>query len=141
MKAASLLFLRVSTGLLLVVWGALRLMTPSAGPGLATKYYGGIAQAEWMQLGWGAILVAVGALTCLGLFRRVAYPAQALILVGGALAIWRYLLDPLGLYLLSPDDSKILFFPSICLAAATLALLAFREFDTLSLDRARARKR
>lgn len=43
--------------------------------------------------------------------------------------------------MLSPDDSKILFFPSICLAAATLALLAFREFDTLSLDRARARKR
>ena len=43
------------------------------------------------------------------------------------LMIWRYLLDPIGLYLMSREDSQILFFPSITIAAATLVLLAFRR--------------
>ena len=56
-------------------------------------------------------------------------------LVGGALAIWKYLLDPLGLYLLTEETRNILFFPSTTVAIATLILIVFREYDTLSLDR------
>ncbi len=134
MKAYSLLFLRISTGLLLLMWGVMRLASSATGPGLAKKYYGGLASAEWMQTGWGIVLCVVGVLTVLGLFRRIAYPAQALILVGGAVAIWKYLLDPLGLWLLDETSRQVLFFPSLCLAASTLVLLAFREFDTIALD-------
>jgi uncharacterized membrane protein YphA (DoxX/SURF4 family) len=87
-----------------------------------------------LQIAYGIAEIAIGTLVVLGLFRRMAYPLQALILVPGALMLWRYLLDPLGAWLLSREDSQILFFPSIALAAATLVLIAFRDFDRLSLD-------
>lgn len=139
MKAASLLLLRTGTGLLCMLWGVIRLGEPSVGPMLANKYYGGLASAQALQSAWGATLVLVGALCVLGLFRKLAYPAQALILVGGALAIWKYLVDPLGLWLLSREESQILFFPSVTLAAATLVLIAFRKEDRFSLDALRKR--
>ena len=133
-KSATLLLLRTGTGLLLVLWGALRLMTPAAGPGLATKYYGGFLDLQGLQIGFGITEVIIGLLVVLGLFRRVSYALQAVILVPGALVLWRYLLDPLGLYLLDRESSQILFFPSITIAAATLVLLVFREEDRWSLD-------
>lgn len=130
----SLLALRVGTGLLLVLWGALRLISPETGPGLADKYYSGLLGMQGVQIAFGISEILIGAMVVLGLFRRLAYPLQALILIPGALMIWRYLLDPLGMWLMSSDDSQILFFPSIAVAAATLVLIAFREFDRFSLD-------
>ena len=88
---------------------------------------------------WGIFQIAVGTLVILGLFRRIVYPLQAAILCIGALAIWKYLLDPFGMYLLSREDSQLLFFPSLCLAAATLVILAFRDDDRLALDNRLAR--
>lgn len=135
LKPVSLLLLRIGSGLLLVLWGALRLMSPTAGPGLAERYYRGFMGEATIQIAYGAAEVLIGLLVVLGLFRRVAYPLQALVLVPGALVLWRYLLDPMGVYLLSREDSQILFFPSITVAAATLVLLAFRDEDRLALDR------
>lgn len=133
-KAASLLLLRIGTGLLLVLWGVLRVLSPAAGPGLAAKYYGGFLDLQILQIGFGAAEVIIGLLVVVGLFRRVSYLLQALILVPGAIVLWRYLLDPMGLYLLEKESSQILFFPSITIAAATLVLLAFRDEDRWSLD-------
>ena len=141
LKPWSLLLLRIGTGLLLVLWGGLRVTTPAAGPGLANKYYSGMLDVQAIQIAFGAAEVALGLLVVLGLFRRIAYPLQALILVPGALMLWRYLLDPLGMYLLDQESSQILFFPSITVAAATLVLLAFRDEDRLSLDHRLARTR
>jgi len=134
LKAASLLMLRIGTGLLLVLWGGLRVMTPAAGPDLATKYYGGFLDLQSLQVGFGVAELIIGLLVVLGLFRRISYALQALILVPGALVLWRYLLDPMGMYLLDKESSQILFFPSITIAAATLVLLAFRDEDRWSLD-------
>ena len=134
LRPASLLLLRIGTGLLLVLWGALRLLSPETGPGLADKYYAGFLSTQSFQLAFGVAEVALGLLVVLGLVRRVVYPLQALILVPGALIIWRYLLDPLGMWLMSRDDSQILFFPSIAVAAATLVLIAFRDEDRWALD-------
>ncbi len=133
-KAASLLLLRIGTGLLLVLWGGLRVMSPAAGPGLATKYYGGFLDLQGLQITFGVAEVIIGLLVVVGLFRRISYLLQALILVPGALVLWRYLLDPMGLYLLDKESSQILFFPSITIAAASLVLLAFRDEDRWSLD-------
>ena len=133
-KAASLLLLRIGTGMLLILWGALQVISPAAGPGLATKYYGGFLDLQSLQIGFGAAEVIIGLLVVVGLFRRISYALQALILIPGALILWRYLLDPLGLYLLDKESSQILFFPSITIAAATLVLLAFRDEDRWSLD-------
>ena len=133
-KAAALLLLRIGTGLLLILWGALRVMSPTAGPGLASKYYGGFLDLQSLQVGFGIAEVIIGLLVVVGLFRRISYPLQALILVPGALILWRYLLDPMGMYLLDKEQSQILFFPSITIAAATLVLIAFRDEDRWSLD-------
>ena len=46
----SLLALRVGTGLLLVLWGALRVISPQAGPGLADRYYSGLLGMQGMQI-------------------------------------------------------------------------------------------
>lgn len=134
LRPASLLLLRLGTGFLLILWGSLRLVSPAAGPGLADKYYSGLLNMPAVQLGYGAAEVLIGTLVALGLFRRVAYPLQALILIPGALVLWRYLLDPMGLWLMSREDSQILFFPSIAVAAATLVLIAFRDEDRYALD-------
>ena len=133
-KPASLLLLRTGTGLLLILWGMLRVISPAAGPGLASKYYGGFLDLQSLQIGFGVAEVIIGLLVVFGLFRRVSYVLQALILIPGAIMLWRYLLDPLGLYLLDRESSQILFFPSITIAAATLVLLAFRDEDCWSLD-------
>lgn len=133
-RALSLLFLRLSTGMLCVIWGLIRIGEPKAGMGVNSKYYGGILASETAQYVWGAFLLIVGALTILGLFRKYAYPLQAAILCVGALAIWKYLLDPLGLYLLDRESSQVLFFPSLGMAAATLVLIAFRSDDAYALD-------
>lgn len=133
-KALSLLFLRISTGLLCVIWGFIRIAEPKAGIGVNSKYYNGILASETAQYVWGAFLMIVGLLTILGLLRRYAYPLQAGILCVGALAIWKYLLDPLGMYLLTRETSQVLFFPSLGMAAATLVLIAFRRDDAYALD-------
>lgn len=141
MKATSLLLLRIGTGLLLLIWGVVRLAKPDIGAHVSEKYYGGLGASGTVQLLWGATLVLVGVLTVLGLLRRYAYPAQAIVLVTGALSIWKYLLDPLGLWLLDRESSQILFFPSLTVAAATLVLIAFRDEDRLSLDAVLARRK
>ncbi len=141
MKAFSIAFLRVAVGLLLVVWGIIRLGAPEMGAMVADKYYGGLAAAQSLQTAWGIALIVIGLLCVIGLFRKYAFIAQALVLVGGALAIWKYLLDPLGMWLLARDDAQVLFFPSLALAAATLVLIAFRDEDSFSLDAMIARKK
>jgi putative oxidoreductase len=134
MRAYSLLFLRFSTGMLIILWGLVKAVMPAVGVGVANKYYGGVGSMSMLQMPWGVFQVIVGLLVILGLFRRYVYPLQAAILCLGAVAIWKYLLDPFGMYLLSREDSQLLFFPSLCLAAATLVLIAFRDEDTITLD-------
>lgn len=135
MKSATLTGLRISTGLLLIVWGLIRVGAPSMGAHVSEKYYAGLGAANGVQVAWGIALLVLGGLVVLGLFRRYALPAQAVVLVTGALAIWKYLLDPLGLYLLTRETSQVLFFPSLGIAFAALVLVAFREDDLFTLDR------
>ena len=134
----SLLIMRVGTGMLLVLWGSVRLFGDGMGTKLAEKYYGGEFRRvlfRSIQLAFASAEVVIGALVVLGLFRRVSLVGAAIILVGGALPIWRHFLDPFGRYLFaSPEDANLLFFPSITVAGAALALIAFREHDTLALD-------
>ncbi len=134
MKQFALAGLRVATALLLVVWGLIRVMAPDKGAGVSAKYYSGIGADETIQVVWGAALLIIGVFVIIGLFRRFALIAQAVVLVFGALTIWRYLLDPLGLYLLTSETSNVLFFPSLALAFASLLLVAMREEDRWSLD-------
>lgn len=134
MKAATLLFLRISTGLMAIIWGFIKIGSAETGVNIANKYYGSFWSLEALQMPWGIFQVIIGLLVILGLFRKIVYPIQALIFCLGAAAIWKYLLDPLGLYLLNDETRNTLFFPSLIVAAATLVIIAFKEFDTLSID-------
>lgn len=135
MKPILLLALRASTGLLLIIWGSIRAYSPEMGVKLANKYYSSALDVEFIQGAYGWAQIILGILVIAGVFRRFVYPLQAIVLVGGAVAIWKYLLDPLGLYLLNEETRNVLFFPSTTVAIATLIMLAFRDDDTLSLDR------
>lgn len=139
-RAALLLALRATTGALLVIWGAIKIMEPDRAARVSDVFYGGLLSGQALQapLGWAE--VALGALVMLGLLRRIAYPLQALVLCAGALALWKYILDPLGAWLLTPETRQYLFFPSSTLAVASLILIFFMEFDRLALDHALRRR-
>lgn len=137
----SLLVMRIGTGMLLVLWGLVRLAGENMGPKLAAKYYGGLGADATFQLAYGALEVVLGVLVVLGIGRRFTLAGAALILVGGVVPIWRHLLDPFGLWLFaSPEEANLLFFPSLTVAGAVLALIALREHDTLALDRVFGKK-
>ncbi len=134
LKPISLLLLRIGTGLLLSIWGLIKIAAPEASIGVSETYYGGALSLAALQLPLGVLQVLLGLSVVLGLFRKITYPVQSIVLGLGLLAIWKYILDPLGLYLLSEETREVLFFPSLTVFAATLVLLAFREDDRLSLD-------
>jgi uncharacterized membrane protein YphA (DoxX/SURF4 family) len=135
----ALLIMRIGTGMLLVLWGGVRLLKDGMGSNLANKYYSGIGADSTLQLAFAGFEVALGALVVLGLFRKVTLPLSAVILVGGAIPIWRHFLDPFGMYL--HTDANLLFFPSLTVAGAALALIALRDQDRLALDRLIGKKR
>lgn len=137
----ALLIMRIGTGMLLVLWGGVRLLSDGMGTNLANKYYGGVGADGTLQLVYAGIEVTLGVLVVLGILRRFTLVGSAIILVGGVIPIWRHFLDPYGQYLFaSPDEANLLFFPSLTVAGAALALIALRDMDTLALDRVIGKK-
>jgi len=132
MQSLSLLLLRFSTGMYLILWGVLKFASKEAAVSISDKYYGGIASVDLVNAALGCFEIIVGLLVILGLFRAFAYKAQAAIYLFGVLAIAPYIIDPFGLYIASAP--KLTFFPSTTLFFASLIMLAFKEFDTRSLD-------
>jgi len=135
MKALSLLLLRISTGLLLILWGFIKVGSPERAISVSDRYYFGFISAEGMQTGLGAAEIVLGLLVILGLLRKFTYPLQAIVLFLGVALIWQHILDPLGLWLVDEENRRTLFFPSLCVFFATLVPLAFKDYDSLSLDR------
>lgn len=139
-KSLALLALRLTTGLLLVMWGAIKLGSPEAAIRVSKTYYHDVLSAEALQTPLGAAQVALGVLVILGLGRRFAYPIQAIVLGLGTAAIWKYLADPLGLWLLDEQSRNPLFFPSSTVFVATIILLLFKADDRLAVDNLFPRK-
>jgi len=132
-KAGVLFLMRLTTGLLLVIWGAIKLNAPETAISVSNTYYKGALSAEAMQMPLGAAQILLGVLVVLGVFRNIIYPIQAIVLGLGVAAIWQHILDPLGLYLVEESARRTLFFPSSTVFAASLAMVAFREYDSFSL--------
>jgi putative oxidoreductase len=136
-KAISLLLLRASTGIYLLVFGVDKFTDMEHALAISTNYYGGMLDSETINLAIGFFELAVGALVVLGLMRSYSYIAQLAIYAIGIVPIIGYILDPLAMYLV--EDSRITFYPSTTLVVASLILIIFKEFDTLSLDRKRGK--
>lgn len=135
MQALTLLLLRLSTGIYLILWGLMKFIAQEQATAVSEKYYNGLLNADILNYGIGALEVLVGLLVSLGLFRRPIYLLQAAIYLVGLLAITPYILDPFGLYWASA--SKLTFFPSTTLFFASMVMVVFMSADTLCLDKKR----
>jgi len=132
MKAISLLLLRLSTGIYLMLWGFMKLGAKERAVGVSDRYYDGLLSGDFVNYAVGAGEMIIGLLVVLGLFRSIAYMGQLAFYFVGAAAIIKSLLDPYGLYL--ADAARLTFFPSWTLLFASLVLIAFKSDDTKSLD-------
>ena len=139
MKAISLLMIRVATGLLLVMWGLIKAMAPAAAIHVSDTFYHGLLSMHALQMPLGFAEIALGLLVVVGVGRAVVLPVQAVVLGVGLAAIWKYVLDPFGMYLVPAAAKEPLFFPSIAVFASSLVQIAFREYDRIALDRLFAR--
>lgn len=132
MKALTLLLLRLSTGIYLILWGLIKLQAKDMAVGVSDKYYGGVLSSDLLNYGVGVVEVVVGLLVVLGLMRSIAYAGQVVFYFIGAAAIIANLIDPFGLFLAA--GPKLTFFPSWTLLFASLIIIAFKEYDTYSID-------
>lgn len=136
-KAISLFLLRLSTGIYLVLWGIDKLINASHAVALSDRFYGGaISIASIMPL-LGALQLLVGLFVMFGAFRSISYWAQLAWYAIGIVPIMAYIIDPLGLYLV--DQGHLTWFPSTTLLFASLVIIAFKEFDTISVDHKRGK--
>ncbi|MFY0992259.1 DoxX family membrane protein [Halomonas sp. C05BenzN] len=135
-KTLSLLLLRVSLGGLLLVWGVNKIVNTDHSQAIADNFYFGFLSTEVLLPLAGVGQMLVGLLVVIGLARRWTYPLQLLLNGASLVAVSASVIDPWGWYL---EGTNALFYPSLIIFAASLAVMAFREEDRLSLDAARQR--
>jgi putative oxidoreductase len=130
-QALALLALRVALGLLMLVWGADKLVNPAHGAGVAEHFYFGLFGTRALMPVLGVLQLALGACVVLGAARRAVYPALLAVTGLTLVGVWRSVVDPWGWYL---DGTNALFFPSLIVFAGALVVSAFRAADALSVD-------
>lgn len=135
MKAISLLLLRFSTGIYLILW-AFRNKFNGGATGMSDRFYGGVISSDTLWMILGGLEALVGLLVILGLFRSISYVGQLAWYLIGILPIMVYIIDPYGAYL--ADQSRLTWFPSTTLLFASWVMIVFKEYDTISLDHKRA---
>lgn len=132
MQEKSLLLLRISLGLLLVIWGIDKLVDVEHGLQVSEHFYfGAFSQALLLQA-FGVLEIAAGLLIVLGVARRWVYPILLAITGITMLGVWKSVVDPWGWWL---EGANVLFYPSLIIFAASLVLWAFRNEDRLTLTR------
>lgn len=130
MKPGSLLFLRVSLGLLMVIWGADKLVDVQHGLAVSEHFYRGAFGSAALLKAFGVVQLALGALVVLGVGRRYAYPLLLAVTGVTLLGVWKSVVDPWGWYL---EGANVLFYPSLIIFAGSLVLWAFRDEDRFVL--------
>lgn len=118
---ASRAFLRVSIGYLLIIWGVDKLVDPGHGLKVSDVFYFGLFSQRWLMTVFGVVEIALGLLVVAGIWKRIAYPALAVITGGTLLGVWRSVLDPWGWYL---AGANALFYPSLIIFAGVLLLMS-----------------
>lgn len=131
MKERTLLLLRVSLGLLLVIWGLDKFVDVKHGLAVSDHFYSGAFSRPLLLQVFGVVEIVSGIMIVLGATRRVVYPI--LIAINGVtlLGVWKSVVDPWGWWL---DGSNVLFYPSLIIFAASLVLWAFRDEDSLAIS-------
>lgn len=131
MRTFSLFLLRVSLGILLVLWGVDKLVNVEHGIAISEKFYLGLFSGQTVMLGFGVVQTLLGLLVIVGLWRRFTFPVQTLINGATMLGVWKSIIDPWGWVL---SGTNVLFYPSLIVFAACLVLWAFCSEDHCSID-------
>ncbi|MEW5249455.1 DoxX family membrane protein [Microbulbifer sp. 2201CG32-9] len=132
MRAYSLLLLRISLGLLLVIWGVDKIINVDHAILVSDHFYLGLIKAPLMWNIFGILQTLLGLAVVLGLWRKFTYPVQAVINGATMLGVWKSIIDPMGLML---EGTNVLFYPSLIVFASCLVLWAFRSEDQMVLDK------
>ena len=128
----ALLFLRLSLGALMLVWGMDKFANPDHGVKVAEHFYFGVLSSHSAMPLLGGAQIVLAVLVMAGVLRRYAYPVLAVVTGATLLGVWRSVLDPWGWVL---EGSNVLFFPSLIIFAAVLVLMTLRDADRLALQR------
>lgn len=131
--------LRIGLGLFLALWGVDKLAATESSLGIFSEFYGvSVGPAIVVAAGVGEIVL--GGLLIVGFLRvPAAWIALAVNLIS-TFASWKQILDPWGLFGLTPGGTH-LFLASIVILAANVALVLNARDDVLTLDRALGRGR
>ena len=131
-RAYAFLILRLSLGLLMLVWGIDKLVNPEHGVQVAETFYFGVLSSSAVMPVLGVLQIVLGLAVMAGVGRRYAYPILAAVTGVTLLGVWRSIVDPWGWFL---EGANALFFPSLIIFAAVLVLIAVRDEDRLVLGR------
>ena len=132
MRTKSLLLLRISLGLLMLIWGVDKLVNVQHGLKVSQHFYFGAFNSAVLLKAFGVAQMLLGVLIVLGLARRVAYPLLLAVTGVTLLGVWKSVIDPWGWYL---KGGNALFYPSLIIFAAGLVLWAFQDEDRLVVGR------
>lgn len=138
MKGTTLLFLRVSVALLVLIWGIDKVVNVQHAINVSNAFYFGLLSFPGLVPILGVLQCVVAILALVGLYRSIVDPLIALINFGSLFGVRASIIDPWGWF---TEGTNALFFPSLTVFAACLVLLAFRREETLVLDRKRAATR
>lgn len=129
-KALTLFGLRLSLALLMIVWGADKLVNPGHGARVAERFYAGLLSGQGLMPILGTLQIGLGLGVAAGVLRRILYPILAAVTGVTLLGVWRSIVDPWGWFL---EGSNALFFPSLTIFLAALVLMAHRDQDTMRM--------
>jgi putative oxidoreductase len=130
-KEKTLLLLRVSIGILMVLWGIDKLVNLEHGLAVSDRFYLGLFSVPILIQIFGVLQIGLGLFVMIGLARTVLYPALLVITGATVLGVWRSIVDPWGWVL---EGSNVLFYPSLITFAGALVLWAFRDEDRIAVD-------
>lgn len=131
MKSWSLLALRITIALLVLLWGIDKIVDPAHAIRVSDTFYRGLLSQGALMPVLGILQVGLALLAMVGLFRRIVDPLMLLVNLGSMLGVWRSVVDPWGWVL---EGTNVLFFPSVIVVAGCLVLIAFRDQESLALD-------
>jgi uncharacterized membrane protein YphA (DoxX/SURF4 family) len=121
--ALSLLLLRLSLGLVMMVWGCDKMFNPDHGGAVLQSFYGISGAGEQVVRGLGVIQAVIVVAFLLGLARTYSYGAVLLMHAVTTVVSWSAYLDPL---------KNILFFSAWPMLAGLIALFLLRDYDRMA---------
>jgi hypothetical protein len=121
--ALSLLLLRLSLGLVMMVWACDKMFNPDHGDAVLQSFYGIAGAGEQVIRGLGIIQALIVIAFLLGLGRTYSYGAVLVMHAVTTLVSWSAYLDPL---------KNILFFSAWPMLAGLIALFLLRDYDRIA---------